>query len=725
MQNHKDYTRTYLILRHVLFMVIVAIVAAVFMDSIVSTINRLELPMAFPLGRRIILDIFAGLLSCFFTLRKTLQAMSDYDKRKLAKIQPQEVPHDPAEDIVKPYPFSFTSLVVLEKYVSERWIKGVNKDFILTFETDYIETTNFERFKDEILGMDTSDKSYEKIFDYIWFTLVSLYNENAGHQEGLDQRNEPYFSTLNIEFALYKYIGFVYTLSNSSPQNCFEKRLRRLGIDFKDLGRLKLLEQIADKQDDKIKYFKNEKAEQCKNCLEKGCMGRFKRLSKDIIDLVGPYLDDSLPTEDELEAERRMDRLSRIYNTEELSKEIVAGLSMRTPLQDLYKMLTKPYWNDIVESYLRIMGVPVLAENGEQERQVESDNIVMTVEPSDFQDEYHRWRSLLHDFDDVIERNINDKQYIKIYFADILKHFSKMALYMNPPAESYRQYKTAPALMRLASDSMCPNLGTIKRIFSDTVQIVDERDRQEHFTPEQYEDTLYRALYERANLVKFDIYEESNLYCISVFYECLEILCMQIDRALKGNNVGFGVDEIQAFAGITLVKDIDSLYQKHSIILDDLIRAGKLLVESGEIDANPPLIAVPQSEPTIEVSPNGEETKRQEPDDENETKDDNLNDVMVSERMAMYLERASCLFENGEWKGTKFKDYALFWKELWRAVYKPHKDSFSVPWRTLPIRPMKNGKLVSSEQLKNALKFADDIKDAALIERYQKILNKE
>lgn len=93
-----------------------------------------------------------------------------------------------------------------------------------------------------------------------------------------------------------------------------------------------------------------------------------------------------------------------------------------------------------------------------------------------------------------------------------------------------------------------------------------------------------------------------------------------------------------------------------------------------------------------------------------------------SERMQSYIAKVSDLIIDDVWQGNVIKDYALFLKELYRVVYKKDGD-FNVRWNLLQIFPMSDGKTPSNKQLSNAIRQFDSTRDAALIERYRKLLN--
>ena len=61
---------------------------------------------------------------------------------------------------------------------------------------------------------------------------------------------------------------------------------------------------------------------------------------------------------------------------------------------------------------------------------------------------------------------------------------------------------------------------------------------------------------------------------------------------------------------------------------------------------------------------------------------------LKSDRISYYMNLASDLYENGEWKGSSIKEYAIFLKELYRVVYKK-EGRFNVLWEKLKILPMK------------------------------------
>lgn len=105
-------------------------------------------------------------------------------------------------------------------------------------------------------------------------------------------------------------------------------------------------------------------------------------------------------------------------------------------------------------------------------------------------------------------------------------------------------------------------------------------------------------------------------------------------------------------------------------------------------------------------------------------KDSNIeqNEQFYPAIMQVLLERASSLFENGQWKGKVLKEYAIFLKELYRRAYNP-LDAFNVRWEKLPVYPMQNGMTPTPTQLSNGLRNCDALRDAAIIEMYSKILS--
>ena len=576
MEQMRDQYRVRIILRHFAQMFAIAVIIAVMADNIILILNKSELPVSITSWRRVLADLLPSILYCMRSAIQLSHKLGEYDTRKLSEgnklalsqsTQEKETPKLQAS----PYPFSWPSLEKLGKYVDDKWCAGVNPDYESTISTDFIENENLEEFKEDVRSITFLDNTSKKIWEYVWSRLVYFFNRNAKRQEGLDQRQEPYFSTLNVEFALYKYIAVVYTTSMLLPtEYCFENVLRTINDDFLDKRRMNLLREVAGKDEGYIKQFLAGKADQCERCLIHGCDGRFKRLSDKLIDLVGPYCDDDIKTEEQIREERRAERLANIYFPEEARKEMIANMSSYTPLQEITRIISHPYWKSLIEAYLRIMGVRILAKDGQQQKFSEMDFRIIAAECEENIDEFHRWRTLEHDFSEVVKRNLRDVKSIKMYFADVIKPLQSYLQYLYPSQEKYEDYKFSSALMRLAVSDNCPSLSTLQKIFPDIVAFVDERNATEHFNNMQYEDVLYRALYEKAAQTKNDIYENNSIFEISMLYEIIEHLCLAIDKALHANGLDFGFEEIQEYAGIRVVDDVKSLYDKYYVYDEDL-----------------------------------------------------------------------------------------------------------------------------------------------------------
>lgn len=118
----------------------------------------------------------------------------------------------------------------------------------------------------------------------------------------------------------------------------------------------------------------------------------------------------------------------------------------------------------------------------------------------------------------------------------------------------------------------------------------------------------------------------------------------------------------------------------------------------------------------------------EEPEDEVGVKEENDTatapvEVPLSTRMQEYLDKAAGYFPNGRWHNDERKEYAVFLKALYcKVFFKDWKNN--VRWSKLPISPLKDGTLLTIDQLKGAMKGYDEILDNGLRKSFEDLFNK-
>lgn len=111
-------------------------------------------------------------------------------------------------------------------------------------------------------------------------------------------------------------------------------------------------------------------------------------------------------------------------------------------------------------------------------------------------------------------------------------------------------------------------------------------------------------------------------------------------------------------------------------------------------------------------------------DDEKENDTDTATtEVPLSTRMQEYLTKAAGYFQNGRWHNDERKEYAVFLKTLYcKVFFKDWKNN--VRWSKLPISPLKDGTLLTIDQLKGAMKGYDEILDNGLRKTFEDLFIK-
>lgn len=116
------------------------------------------------------------------------------------------------------------------------------------------------------------------------------------------------------------------------------------------------------------------------------------------------------------------------------------------------------------------------------------------------------------------------------------------------------------------------------------------------------------------------------------------------------------------------------------------------------------------TEPTSVVSlSDGEKTISSSPSEvEADTSSNQPPSFELPEKMQVCLKKAKEFFIDGRWWNSDKKQYAIFLKVLYCAVYEKTWHN-NVRWDDLPIFPLRDGTILTTSQLKGALRTKDDV----------------
>lgn len=100
---------------------------------------------------------------------------------------------------------------------------------------------------------------------------------------------------------------------------------------------------------------------------------------------------------------------------------------------------------------------------------------------------------------------------------------------------------------------------------------------------------------------------------------------------------------------------------------------------------------------------------------------DRVGDMILSDTMKSYLNKAGAYFSNGHWWNDNKRHYAIFLKVLYCKVFNKNWDN-NVRWVDLPILPLRSGTLLTIPQLKGALRNYDAAADGGVRQTFENLL---
>ncbi|HOE75557.1 MAG TPA: hypothetical protein PLK07_03060 [Rectinema sp.] len=434
----------------------------------------------------------------------------------------------------------------------------------------------------------------------------------------------------------------------------------------------------------------------CEQCLVKPCHYQYGRRRF--------YLchDDEYKKslETDRKAQRILDRLLPQEAIEEIVTDSLHSLKS-TPLQEILEIFDNSYWLSLIEGYLRKIGDPTAPKLPESENKDEDfvlcDKFLFF--PPDCQDEFKRWKPLYDELCGVIERNAGDKVALLAYFADLIQPIKKYSQYFHPDKNDQNSSKMSKVLLRIATCDLNPGIEEIWSLYPDSLYEVQNRPDAKTFTEEEFDDALYRSLYERLRKNRGESRGPST-WAIGAINDLIIKYGTLIDRVLRDSEIGFRLCDIQSSTGIILIEDVTTIDDEITFYWEDNSYQGPVLVEATKDEDRG-------------------DSKQERETVSAEAKQNN--EIELSERAEELLNKAEGYLVNGHWHNNDKKEYAIFLKVFYcRIARKDWRNN--VRWVSLPIRPLADGTTLTVDQLKGALRSYDEPLDGGIRIRFENIL---
>lgn len=392
--------------------------------------------------------------------------------------------------------------------------------------------------------------------------------------------------------------------------------------------------------------------------------------------------------------QRLVDRLMPEEARREIAVDALHSLS-QTPLQEIQAVFSHHYWLKLIVSYLRKTGDPLFRpKRGEEDAdQMERDDFIISTFPEDCPYEFERWRALYDDFCSTIQRNSTDKETIIGYFSELLWPLRKYNEYFFPSYEKPEHSRCSKALMMIAVSDLILTQGVIWSVYPDALMMLDKRADKDSLTPPQVDDILYRSMYELAKDTKDD--ERDALWSLGAFWDIMQKFGAVIDKSLRDMGMDFGLETIQERSGITVIEDTASIDDNYTFYWED--------------NRDAPWTRVVSISEDDKQDQSGQETVKKE-ENASVDPDSDVAPVPTSPRMNEYLSMASKYFVNNRWHNNNKKEYAIFYKVLYCAVFRKDWKN-NTGWSRLQPRPLANGDTLTAKQLTGVMKGYDNALD--------------
>lgn len=242
----------------------------------------------------------------------------------------------------------------------------------------------------------------------------------------------------------------------------------------------------------------------------------------------------------------------------------------KTPLQEIQSIFQHKYWIQYIEAFLRKVGDPKLRidDDEQHELRLSKDDSILLLPPADVQVEYKRWRPLYDSFSDVIQRNENDIIAIKKYFTALITPLRCYSNYFFPDRNNPELSKCSRVLLKIAVSDITPGLGQIWSNYPDALYETEERRQTEPLSEEQYDDILYRSLYEKLKEDRKDDLDRP-LHMAVVILDLLQKFAAVIDKVLRHCSTGLCLGDIQKESGVVLIEDTSVIDVNYKFYWED------------------------------------------------------------------------------------------------------------------------------------------------------------
>lgn len=379
-------------------------------------------------------------------------------------------------------------------------------------------------------------------------------------------------------------------------------------------------------------------------------------------------------------------------------------------IKELMFILSDKANNNIIRAIKKALSQPQLSRKAEDYIRSEMDEHFGY---------YGRWTPFTQELGEMISRNLLDYPQIDSNIITIINSAKGIAGYFKPQMDAPIDEKEfSMALSAMAT----VNVGSLDIFSSLWVEALNEaRQRRdvESMSEDQYLDCLYRIACDKAQ-VEGAVNTHNVFYLISQIKENLEFLAIAIQGCFIERFVEKRYVDYERMTGIRLIDEI-SIVDYWRVFRWDLDKQQLYFSRKPDMPTDNEEDSVVSADvDSTDVVLTGEMKDADSSEDDSQSPH-GITTFEMSPEMTELVAKVPNLIIDGIWQGTAIKEYAIFLKALSMKAFGLGKDE-NIRWKDLPISPMKDNKVVTINQLRNAMRRYVAVKDGGKLNTFLKAL---